>query len=75
MSPAYLRPFPIGILKIDRSFVSGITDTAEAAALIHTLVQLGKFLGPETIAEGVERDAALQRQGAFWLWPRINRHR
>lgn len=41
-------------MKIDRNFVSGITDTAEAAALIHTLVQLGKSLGLETIAEGVE---------------------
>jgi len=53
-SLAYLRQFPIDILKIDRSFVSGIVDTKEAAALVHTLVQLGKALGLETIAEGVE---------------------
>jgi diguanylate cyclase (GGDEF)-like protein len=53
-SLAYLRQFPIDILKIDRSFVSGIADTRESAALVHTLVQLGKVLGIETIAEGVE---------------------
>jgi EAL domain-containing protein (putative c-di-GMP-specific phosphodiesterase class I) len=53
-SLAYLRQFPIDVLKIDRSFVSGIADTKEAAALVHTLVQLGKVLGLEIIAEGVE---------------------
>jgi diguanylate cyclase (GGDEF)-like protein len=53
-SLAYLRQFPIDILKIDRTFVSGIADSRESAALVHTLVQLGKVLGIETIAEGVE---------------------
>lgn len=56
-SLAYLRQFPIDILKIDRSFVSGIVDTKEASALVHTLVQLGKALGLEIIAEGVESHA------------------
>jgi diguanylate cyclase (GGDEF)-like protein len=55
-SLGYLRQFPIDVLKIDRSFVSGIADTTESAALIHTLVQLGKVLGLDTIAEGVETD-------------------
>jgi diguanylate cyclase (GGDEF)-like protein len=55
-SLAYLRQFPIDILKIDRSFVSGIIDTQEAVALVHTLVQFGKTLGLETVAEGVEND-------------------
>ena len=53
-SLAYLRQFPIDILKIDRLFVSGIADSRESAALVHTLVQLGKVLGIETVAEGVE---------------------
>jgi EAL domain-containing protein (putative c-di-GMP-specific phosphodiesterase class I) len=56
-SLAYLRQFPIDILKIDRSFVSGISDSNEAAALVHTLVELGRALNLETIAEGVEDDA------------------
>jgi diguanylate cyclase (GGDEF)-like protein len=53
-SLAYLRKFPIDVLKIDRSFVSGITDSEEAAALVRSIVQLGKALHLETVAEGVE---------------------
>jgi diguanylate cyclase (GGDEF)-like protein len=55
-SLSYLRKFPIDVLKIDRSFVSGIADSAESSALVHTLVQLGKVLNLETIAEGIEDD-------------------
>lgn len=55
-SLAYLRQFPIDILKIDRSFVAGVAHTKEAVALVQTLVQLGKSLGLETVAEGVEND-------------------
>jgi diguanylate cyclase (GGDEF)-like protein len=53
---ARLRRFPIDILKIDRSFVAGMVDSPDSAAIVHTLVQLGKLLGLETIAEGVETD-------------------
>ncbi|MFZ1063643.1 MAG: EAL domain-containing protein [Acidimicrobiales bacterium] len=53
-SLAFLQRFPIDILKIDRRFVSGIADTKEASALVHTLVQLGIALGLETVAEGIE---------------------
>ena len=54
-SLAYLRQFPVDILKIDRSFISPITDSAESKALLHTLVQLGKQLGLKTLAEGIEQ--------------------
>ena len=60
-SLAYLRQFPIDVLKIDQSFVSGIADSSESAAIVHTLVQLGKVLGLETIAEGIENDDQLTR--------------
>ena len=53
-SLSYLSQFPIDILKIDRSFVSGVPDDPEAATLIHTLVELGRALGIDTIAEGIE---------------------
>ena len=53
-SLAYLRKFPIDILKIDQTFVAAIADTRESAAIVHTLVQLGKVLGLETVAEGIE---------------------
>lgn len=53
-SLSYLRQFPIDVLKIDKSFVSGMAETKESAAIVHTLVQLGKVLGLTTVAEGVE---------------------
>jgi EAL domain-containing protein (putative c-di-GMP-specific phosphodiesterase class I) len=53
-SLAYLRQFPVDALKIDRSFINAIADSTEAGALIHTLVNLGKALGLETLAEGIE---------------------
>jgi len=53
-SLAYLNRFPIDALKIDRSFVSAMADSPESGALVHTLVQLGRTLGLETFAEGIE---------------------
>ena len=55
-SLAYLRQFPIDVLKIDQSFVSGVAKTKESAAIVHTLVQLGKVLDLETVAEGIENN-------------------
>jgi diguanylate cyclase (GGDEF)-like protein len=55
----FLRQFQIDALKIDRSFITRISKTAESTALIHTLIQLGKALGIETLAEGVEDDTQL----------------
>ena len=53
-SLAYLQQFPVDILKIDRSFISTMADSPESGALVRTLVQLGKTLGLETLAEGIE---------------------
>jgi diguanylate cyclase (GGDEF)-like protein len=53
-SLAYLRQFPVDALKIDRSFISNLATSADAAAIIHALVQLGKTLNIETLAEGIE---------------------
>ncbi len=60
-SLAYLRQFPIDVLKIDQSFVAGIADSSESAAIVHTLVQLGKVLDLTIIAEGIETDDQLER--------------
>jgi diguanylate cyclase (GGDEF)-like protein len=54
-SLAHLRQFPVDALKIDRSFITGLAHNLEGESLIHTLVQLGKALSIETIAEGIER--------------------
>ncbi|HXQ00774.1 MAG TPA: EAL domain-containing protein [Solirubrobacteraceae bacterium] len=59
-SLAYLRQFPVDALKIDRSFIGGIAASKEAAALIRTLVQLGKALQIETLAEGIEDQVQLE---------------
>jgi diguanylate cyclase (GGDEF)-like protein len=56
-SLAHLRQLPVDVLKIDRSCVAAMTDSAEGAALVHALVQLGKDLHLETVAEGIETEA------------------
>ena len=58
-SLAYLRQFPIDVLKIDRTFVSGITDSTEASALIDSLGQLGRALGIQVVAERLEASGQL----------------
>jgi diguanylate cyclase (GGDEF)-like protein/PAS domain S-box-containing protein len=60
-SLAYLRKFPVDALKIDRSFIAGIASSDASAAIIRTLVQLGKTLGIETLAEGIEQPAQLAK--------------
>ncbi len=65
-SLAYLRQFSVDSLKIDRSFITSLAESSEAHALTHTLIQLGKALGLETLAEGVEHQSQvleLQREG------------
>jgi EAL domain-containing protein (putative c-di-GMP-specific phosphodiesterase class I) len=65
-SLAYLRQFPVDSLKIDRTFITGLALSSEAHALTHTLIQLGKALGLQTLAEGVEdhdQVRELQREG------------
>jgi EAL domain-containing protein (putative c-di-GMP-specific phosphodiesterase class I) len=60
-SLAYLRQFPVDALKIDRSFIAAMADSPESGALIHTLVELGRTLGLETLAEGIEDNDQLAK--------------
>jgi EAL domain-containing protein (putative c-di-GMP-specific phosphodiesterase class I) len=53
-SLSYLQRFPIDVLKIDRAFVNAI-DGAEGTALVRSIVDIGRSLHLETVAEGVER--------------------
>jgi diguanylate cyclase (GGDEF)-like protein/PAS domain S-box-containing protein len=53
-SLAYLRRFPIDVLKIDRSFVSGIVSRHTDATLASTIIELGRMLELTTVAEGIE---------------------
>lgn len=53
-SLAYLKNFPIDILKIDQAFIRDLHTNAQAVSIVASVVQLGKSLGFELIAEGVE---------------------
>ena len=63
-SLAHLQRFPVDSLKIDRSFISQLTQSADGEALIHTLAQLGKALSIETLAEGIEQPAGAVQAAA-----------
>jgi diguanylate cyclase (GGDEF)-like protein/PAS domain S-box-containing protein len=53
-SLSYLHRFPIDILKIDRSFVSSLTNSENGPELARAVVTLGETLGLDTVAEGIE---------------------
>ena len=73
-SLAHLRQFPVDALKIDRSFITGLANNHEGETLIRTLVQLGKALSIETIAEGIEqpRRAVAAVRGALRRRPGVS---
>jgi EAL domain-containing protein (putative c-di-GMP-specific phosphodiesterase class I) len=60
-SLSYLHRFPIDILKIDRTFVSRLTDQDDSPELARAVVMLGETLGLETIAEGIEDENQLSK--------------
>ena len=60
-SVASLRNFPIDALKIDRSFIADASSSRQSADLMHTLVQLGRTLGLETLGEGIEERGQLEQ--------------
>ncbi|WP_189078145.1 putative bifunctional diguanylate cyclase/phosphodiesterase [Mangrovihabitans endophyticus] len=77
-SLAYLRRFPVDIIKIDRAFVERLGTPGDDSALAHTIVQLGQSLGLSTVAEGVEEYGQLaalrvmgcnQAQGFYFSRP------
>jgi len=53
-SLSYLHRFPIDILKIDRSFVSRLTNTDNGPEVASAVITLGETLGLDTVAEGIE---------------------
>jgi EAL domain-containing protein (putative c-di-GMP-specific phosphodiesterase class I) len=76
-SLSYLHQFPFDVMKIDRSFVTGIKDNPKALRIVHSLVGLAKNLGMEVVAEGIEEEvehALLLEQsvdfGQGWLFGR-----
>jgi diguanylate cyclase (GGDEF)-like protein/PAS domain S-box-containing protein len=59
-SLSYLHRFPIDILKIDRSFVNGLTSSDDGPDLARAVIMLGETLGLDTVAEGIELDPQVE---------------
>jgi diguanylate cyclase (GGDEF)-like protein len=53
-SMSYLRRFPIDKLKIDRSFISEMTNNSDAASIVKAIISLAHSLRLKVVAEGVE---------------------
>jgi EAL domain-containing protein (putative c-di-GMP-specific phosphodiesterase class I) len=64
-SLSYLRKFPVDILKIDKSFVDGVSRQGKEQELAQSIIELGQTLKLEIVAEGVE-----QAEQLGWLQSR-----
>ncbi|MDM4768002.1 bifunctional diguanylate cyclase/phosphodiesterase [Pelomonas sp. SE-A7] len=81
-SLGYLKRFPIQRLKIDRSFIKGLPDDASDAGIVNAIVQMGRALRLQVIAEGVEtqeqmdflRRAGCHEMQGFLYAPALEAH-
>ncbi|SDF93992.1 putative bifunctional diguanylate cyclase/phosphodiesterase [Klenkia brasiliensis] len=74
-SMAHLRHFPVDVLKIDRSFISGMDPDGPPSTVVRGLLELARVMGLDVVAEGVEsahQREQLQAQGCSsaqgWLF-------
>ncbi|KTG16026.1 MULTISPECIES: EAL domain-containing protein [unclassified Guyparkeria] len=56
-SLSYLKHLPIDKIKIDRSFIQGVEDSADDAAIVQGIISMAHHLGITVIAEGIETEA------------------
>ena len=69
-----LQQFPIGTLKIDQSFVRDVAVDSDDAAIVRTIIDMGKSLNLEVIAEGVEAGEQLEflrKHGCYYAQGRL----
>jgi EAL domain-containing protein (putative c-di-GMP-specific phosphodiesterase class I) len=71
----YLKRFPVDLLKVDRSFVSGLGVNADDTAIVRSVIDLAHAFGIECVAEGIETPEQLRalealgcRFGQGYLW-------
>src|SRR5215211_557673 len=57
----YIRRFPVDILKVDKSFVDGVSEGGEESALTAAIIELAGILNLRPVAEGIERADQLER--------------
>ncbi|MBW6476721.1 MAG: EAL domain-containing protein [Chromatiales bacterium] len=63
----YLKHFPVDMLKIDGSFVSGMRNDLRDEAIVRSMIDIGRSLGKEVVAEFVEDADTLQRLDAMGI--------
>jgi EAL domain-containing protein (putative c-di-GMP-specific phosphodiesterase class I) len=51
-----LQQFPIGTLKIDKSFVRNAAEDPDDATIVRTIIEMGRSLGLQVLAEGIETE-------------------
>jgi|TARA_R100000501_G_scaffold18455_1_gene39035 diguanylate cyclase (GGDEF)-like protein len=59
-SLSYLQTLPIDILKIDRSFVDGMLESADSQNIVRAILSLSRALNMTTVAEGIETEGQKQ---------------
>jgi diguanylate cyclase (GGDEF)-like protein len=64
-SLSYLKSLPVSEIKIDRSFVAKMLDNDDDAVIVRSTIDLGRNLGLEVVAEGVESEAVWHELAAL----------
>ncbi|MFN2617401.1 MAG: putative bifunctional diguanylate cyclase/phosphodiesterase [Thermoleophilaceae bacterium] len=64
-SLAYLKELPVGVIKIDRSFVIPMLESENDAAIVRSTIDLGRNLGLQVVAEGVESEEAWRTLASY----------
>jgi EAL domain-containing protein (putative c-di-GMP-specific phosphodiesterase class I) len=81
-SLSYLRQYPVDVLKIDKSFIDGVSAGTEASEFARAIVKLGQSLRLDVVAEGIEdaeqltelRDAGCEFGQGYYFAPPLRSH-